>query len=151
MPTVINDEIFDTQSDRKSEGAEAKVIAAAVEKKTIELKAEKGVEEKAEKQAVETVEKQAKSMRDRIANAEGGEWVRYTKSLSKTFGKSYTTSILPITYTFQQGLKTFVLDEHVEHIYDIFDRRLRAEGFDISKDPFKDVEAEIKETIDNEK
>ena len=87
--------------------------------------------------------KETMSMRKRIKNAEGGEWVRYSKGIAKQFGKAYSTSILPITYNFQEGMRTFVLDEHVEGIWNIFDKKLRAEGDDInSSDIFADANPE---------
>ncbi len=95
---------------------------------------------KDDREAEEILAKAQKSFNERLANHEGGEWMRYGKSLAKTFGKAYSTIIFPITYNFQEGLKTFVLDEHVESIIDIFDRRLRAEGADISQSQFTDEE-----------
>ncbi len=86
----------------------------------------KKAEKIAEKAVIETPS--AMKMRERIANAEGGEWITYHEALAEKFGKTYSTSILPIKYTFQQGWKTFVLNEHSKGIWAIFNKSIRAKG-----------------------
>lgn len=53
--------------------------------------------------------------------------------MAERLGAYYSITIVPITYSFQKGYKTFVLDEHVPHIVDIFEQRIRAKGDKIDK------------------
>lgn len=77
-----------------------------------------------------------KTMVERIQNKDGGTWVKYGKTYAKLYGKSWAFEIMPIEYKFQEGLKTFVLDEHYDELMRTLDKEYRAEGEPFGKDPF---------------
>ena len=128
MPKKVTQE---TKQERLQDSAQINRIATEVDSKAINITSDNDAELKAESRAEAIVKEQGKTYTERIANHEGGEWIRYSKALAKRFGKAYKVVILPVTYSFQEGLRTFVLDEHKEHIWDIFDERLRAKGEEI--------------------
>lgn len=65
-----------------------------------------------------------------------GQWFKYGKTHAKVHGKYFKMSILPIDYIFQEGLKTYILDEHYDEIMRTLDKEYRAEGEPYGQDPF---------------
>lgn len=109
-------------------------MATIKAKKEVDLTKNASITEADEDKAVNFTNE--KSMVERIKNKDGGAWIKYGKTYAKMYGKSWAFEIMPIEYKFQEGMKTFVLDEHYDEIMRTLDKEYRAEGEDYGKDPF---------------
>lgn len=65
---------------------------------------------------------------DRLRNGTGVKDYRYGKATAKQKGATYALVYGGVTYKFQEGMITDILEEHFEGVVDILEDRLKAEG-----------------------